>query len=192
MFLTDLLGNMERSQNINLKSVGYIVDPPYFTGKMVTQSSLKIPQEINVYNGRTLRVAYLQFSPYLFGSSNSHLDGMQYIHVTELAARANHTVIFYDNLKSPGYGRPMNYGSWTGLIGEIKEGRADMAATLGTTVQAFYGAGHGHKFVYRANRNVREVTSNLLPVACAGRSAYTFCVAMHVSHFSCVHFNIFN
>lgn len=120
-----------------LNSVGYIVYPPYFTGKVATQSSLKIPQEINIFNGRAMRVAYLQISPYFFGSSNSQLDGMQYILVTVFAARTNQTVIFYDNLKSPGYGRLMNNGAWTGLVGEIVEGRADMAPTLGHNLQRF-------------------------------------------------------
>lgn len=56
---------------------------------------------------------------------------MEYTLTSEFAAKKNHTFIYYDDLKIPGFGRLLNNGIWTGLVGEVVEGRAAMAPTLG-------------------------------------------------------------
>lgn len=119
----------------NLNRVGYIVEPPYFTGKMISQSHLEIQKVVNNYNGRTLRAAYLQEPPHFYANTDNQPEGPQYMMISEITRLTNHSVSYYRDLWTPGFGRLLSNGSWTGLIGEMVSGRADMATTSAPTLE---------------------------------------------------------
>lgn len=134
MSSASVLNSFSRKYGIFLESssssIGYITEPSYYTGHMITQSSVKIQKVINNYNGRRLRAGYLQIPPFFY-SEGDYFDGLQYNLIVEIAKRTNHSISFYGDLKRPGFGRRMPNGTWTGLVGELIAGRADMATTLG-------------------------------------------------------------
>lgn len=118
-----------------LSSVGYLTEPPYYTGQLISQSTLEFRKYVNTYNGRKLRAAYLLEPPNFFEDSDSHLDGLQFRLIMEIARITNHSLAFYADLRTPGFGRRLSNGSWTGLVGEMMSGRADMVTTISPTFE---------------------------------------------------------
>lgn len=126
-----ILNGLSRKYGIflenNLINVGYIVEPPHYTGSVITYSSVNIQKIVNNFNGRQLKVAYISYPPLLYKDENGNFNGVHCLVVAEIAKVTNHSLQLYGDIRSPGFGRQLSNGTWTGLVGELVSRRADIA-----------------------------------------------------------------
>lgn len=121
----------------NAKRLTYLVEPAIHTGSIIASLKPPVFSKINNLRGRTLNVVLVNIPPHSVRLKNSgKFAGAQYELVTEIATRTNFTVNVYDNMTKPGFGTYIN-GSWTGIVGELISGRADLTPALGPTLQRF-------------------------------------------------------
>lgn len=118
-------------------AVGYLIEPETFTGSFVFSSRVHIQRKVNNLNGRVVKTAFLHVPPYFVkvpGKTDKY-DGSQYLLVSEIAKRTNSTLAFYGNMSVLAFGLNLGNGTWTGLIGELKSGRADLSPTMAPTFE---------------------------------------------------------
>ncbi len=124
----------------NSTKIGYYVEPISFTGNFMSSNAITFTQKLKNLNGRTLVAAYIPFKPYVVmwkgkGSENEALSGVQISLLQEISARENVTFIYNGNLKTSGFGNLFPNGSWTGLVGELVDGSAELTPALAATLQ---------------------------------------------------------
>lgn len=63
-------------------------------------------------------------------SSRVKVEGVHAIFLNEISKRCNFSILFTHDPKTPGYGSLQKDGTWTGVIGELVEERADIAPAM--------------------------------------------------------------
>lgn len=133
----------------------YLSDPSVYTGSLQKSGNICFKRKLNNFNGRSIPIAYLHIPPY-FHRLTDPVKGFQNHFLEEMAKRANFTPKFYDNIKYPGTGMLVN-GTWTGCIGELVSGHAELSPILAISVERFSAITqteqmtfHGIVFVVRA------------------------------------------
>lgn len=134
------IGILMEATKSGVITTSYFIEPSVFSGSGVikTFGQLNFPEKFNNLNGRLLNVAYVNIAPYILRRKDTGtLDGSQYKLVHEIALRTNTTLNFYDNLTTPGIGAHLKNGSWTGIVGEIASGQADLTPTMGYSLERY-------------------------------------------------------
>ncbi|CAL8117726.1 unnamed protein product [Orchesella dallaii] len=115
------------------QKIQYFVEPNVYTGKFIKVFNPLFKKSLTNLNGRTLRVSYIIFPPYMFRKANGELIGIQKNLLDEIAAHSNATFKYVGTPKTRGFGNLLPNGSWTGLVGELVEGRADVITNSAPT-----------------------------------------------------------
>ncbi|CAL8070421.1 unnamed protein product [Orchesella dallaii] len=137
----------------SIKKIGYLIEPESYTGRFEKSQTLDLRlSPLKQLNGRVINVAYLSIAPVfkLKSRNNTHynFEGTYHNLLVECANRANFTINYYGNSQPPGHQFPN--GSWTGLMGELTTGKADITPVLGIS--------HGrHSSILFTNMITQEV-----------------------------------
>ncbi|CAL8123183.1 unnamed protein product [Orchesella dallaii] len=114
----------------------YLSDPLFYTGSLVETTRLQIHDKVKNLNGQIVSIVYKDYPPYIILKNGSEdVDGLQIYFLKEISKRTNSTFVFVPKFIAA-FGNFEN-GSWTGMIGELVEGRADIAALMIPNTQRY-------------------------------------------------------
>ena len=129
----------------SLQSPCHLLQTVYATTSLPKMST----KPINL-NGVQLRIAYILVSPFLLKDSNGKLTKGLSHSIYSTAARHFNFTFEYVPLPDPrsGTGRKLPNGSWTGLLGALDSGRADIALSTAVTLDRMQGPFEFTEFYY--------------------------------------------